>query len=69
MTTHELHLMEGRCRYALQKQGLKLEKQRYTGGIYPNPTLSRYRIVGGDQTESSGYPLKIADVMQAAGLV
>lgn len=67
MTARELAQLENKCRYALQKQGMKLHKQRMTT-INFNPAACRYRISGGDQSNGSGYPLRLSDVMQAAGI-
>ena len=67
MTARELAQLENRCRYALQKQGMKLHKQRAIS-IYYNPAACRYRISSGDQSDGSGYPLRLSDVIHAAGI-
>ena len=67
LTAHELESVEMKCRYLLAKRGLKLQKQRYSQGMYFNPANCRYRIT---ETMSAGgeYPLRIEDVMQAVGI-
>ena len=68
-TAHELSIIEEKCRYHLAKQGLKLRKQRGSNGLLSyNPANSRYSITSRDQSAADGYPLKIEDVMQAAGI-
>jgi len=67
-TAHELSIIEEKCRYHLAKQGLKLRKQRGSNGLLSyNPANSRYSITSRDQN-ATDYPLKIEEVMQAAGI-
>lgn len=68
MTKEELQRIESRCRYALRKNGQRLEKQRYTT-IYFHPEACRYRITAKGEKNDAGYTLKLSEVMQTAGIV
>ena len=67
ITHSEFRGTELKCRYLLKKQGYRLEKKRSAPGLSCSADYCRYRISAGDQS-GSDYPLRIEDVMQAAGL-
>ena len=67
MTKKEQTKIESRCRAALRKQGRKLEKKREVSFSF-YPQLSRYRIIIPGNELQDGYPLRLHEVMEAAGL-
>lgn len=69
MTKQEEARIINRCRDALKKQGLKLEKSRKQETIYYHPGTGRYRITeAGAGGSTRDYPLSFHDVLQAAGI-
>ena len=68
ITQRDERLIEDRCRAALHKSGKRLNKRRERGVICWRPLRGAYRITGSsDQTEATGYPLTLCEVMMLCG--